>query len=133
MACFTVTLVAACGASVARAIVAKEEKKNPYEVSLDSKFGVDTKWSTKLRYLELSLYGGSLLLAGEHLLHGEIMPYPPFLSAASSIEATQEMLVEMGTVGVAMLLALCFAWAIGIFTFDMIKYRRRIKAIKVEE
>ena len=133
MACFTVTLLAAGGASVARAIISKKEEKNPYIVSSNSKFGSDTKWSTKLRYLELSLYGGSFILAGEHLLHGEISVYPPFITAFNSFESTQGMLFEMATVGVAMLLTLCFVWGIGIFLTDLIKYRKRIKTVKAKE
>lgn len=43
-----------------------------------------------------------LLLAFEHFWHGEIVAFPPFLSAMSSPEETSVMLSEMSTVGVSM-------------------------------
>ena len=130
MACFTVSAVAGIGVAVARHIVKHHEKKlalEGKEPNID-KFGSDTKWSKKLGYLELTLFSGSFLLAGEHILHGEVTPYPPFLTAMSNIEDTTQMLKEMGTVGVAMLAILVAAWAIGVFVIDYIKYKKRKNA-----
>ena len=87
------------------------------------------KWSNKLKYLELSLYGGSLLLAGEHLIHGEVTFVPPFLTALSSKEATLEMLMEMGTVGVPMLLAIVSIWLVAVFAVSAFRRKRNKKTI----
>ena len=133
MACFVVSAVAAVGVGAAKYIVKHHEKKNELKVSepKEYKFGSETKWSKKLMYLELALWSGSFVLAGEHLLHGEVTPYPPFLTAAGEgPEAVSEMLTEMGTVGVAMLLTLVLAWGIGVFWVDFIKYRKHKKAEK---
>lgn len=135
MACFTVSAVAAIGVGVARHIVKHHEKKLELsgEERVVDKFGSDAKWSTKLAYLEGSLFAGAFVLAGEHVLHGEVTPYPPFLTAAGEgPEAVSEMLTEMGTVGVTMLAFVVAAWAIGVLIFDFIKYRSRKKAKKVE-
>ena len=64
--------------------------------------------------LEKMLYGGSALLAVEHLFHGEIMLYPPFLTAMQTPENIPEMLHEMSTVGVGMALTVTAAWAIAM-------------------
>ena len=40
------------------------------------------------------------------------------------------MLAEMGTVGVTMLAAVVFAWAVGVFLVDLIKYRKHKKETK---
>ena len=56
------------------------------------------------------LWGGSALLAFEHLWHGEIVPYFPFLTAVSNGETT-EMLSEMGSTGVMMAAIVTAAWA----------------------
>ena len=131
MACFTVSAVAAIGVGVARHIVKHNEKKLELEGKTReiNKFGSDSKWSTKLAYLEGALFTGSFLLAGEHVLHGEVTPYPPFLTAAGEgPEAVSEMLTEMGTVGVAMLGIVVAFWAIGVLIYDIVKYRRRKKA-----
>ncbi|MBO4703352.1 MAG: hypothetical protein J5617_00780 [Bacilli bacterium] len=106
MACFTVTAAAAIGVGIARHIKKHQEKKNP-EINYEDKL-VNAK---KLGYLELTMWGGSLLLAGEHAFHGEITYKFPFLTAVSEgAEATSEMLQEMGTIGVGMLAILVVAW-----------------------
>ena len=134
MACFTVSAVAAIGVSVARHIVKRHEKKNELVVSepKEAKFGKDIKWSKKLGYLELALFSGAFVLAGEHVLHGEVTPFPPFLTAAcEGPEAVKEMLTEMGTVGVAMLAFTVLAWGIGVLIADYLKFRKH-KEKKVE-
>ena len=134
MACFTVSAVAAIGVGVARHIVKHNEKKlelSGKERTVE-KFGSDSKWSTKLAYLETALFAGSVLLAGEHVLHGEVTPYPPFLTAAGEgAEAVTEMLQEMATVGVAMLGIIVAVWAIGVFVYDLVKYRARKRKLAI--
>jgi len=134
MACFTVSAVAAIGVGVARHIVRHNEKKLELEGKEReiSRFGSDSKWSTKLAYLEGGLFAGSFLLAGEHILHGEVVPFPPFLTATETAEGTMEMLHEMATVGVTMLAAVVAVWAVGVLIFDWTKYRKR-KALTVKE
>ena len=134
MACFLVSAIGAIGVGVAKHIVKHNEKKLELEHKepKEYKFGSDVKWSKKLSYLELTLWTGSFLLAGEHILHGEVVPYPPFLSAMSSAEDTAEMLQEMGTVGVSMFLLLIVAWAVGVLIVDYVKYRKH-KAIAAKE
>ena len=127
MACFTVSAVAAIGVGIARHIVKHHEKKNELVVSepKEYKFGSEIKWSKKLAYLELALASGAFVLAGEHILHGEVTPYPPFLTAASEgPEAVNEMLTEMGTVGVSMLAIVVVAWVIGVLIVDFFKYKK---------
>ena len=128
MACFVVSAVGAIGVGVAKYIVRHHEKKLELENKepKEPKFGSDIKWSKKLSYLELTLWGGSIILAGEHILHGEVTPYPPFLTAAGEgPEAVSEMLTEMGTVGVTMFAVLVVAWAVGVLIADYVKYRQR--------
>ncbi len=48
--------------------------------------------SKKLGGLSKLLWGGSALLAFEHLWHGEITPYYPLLTAAADSEQTRVML-----------------------------------------
>lgn len=68
--------------------------------------------SRKLSWLRNLLWGGVLLLAFEHLWHGELTPYFPFLTGASNAEDTATMLHEMATVGVAMSLLVTAVWGI---------------------
>jgi len=57
------------------------------------------------------LWGGSGLLAFEHVWHGEVVPWFPFLTAASDPADAAEMLHEMSTVGVGMALLVTGVWA----------------------
>ena len=123
MACFTVTAAAAIGVGAAKYVVRHHEKKN-----MDLKPQVEDKlpMSKKLEYLELTLWGGSFLLAGEHYIHGEVSFKFPFLTAATEgKEAVLEMLKEMGTVGVGMLLILVGAWFAGLFIAKAIRNRKK--------
>jgi len=105
MACFLVPAAEAAIVSVASRLMKNKEKKN----------GGDScarlELSKKLGGLSKLLWGGSALLAFEHLWHGEITPYYPFLTAAADSEQTRVMLSEMGTVGVAMALTVTAVWA----------------------
>lgn len=134
MACFVVSAVAGVGVAVARHVVKHHEKKKELagEAPKIEKFGSDTKWSKKLAYLELMLFAGSFILAIEHIIHGEIVPYPPFFSAIGE-GGTIEMLKEMGTVGVAMLGILLVTWVVGVLVVDYIKFKRRKAAPSVKK
>ncbi len=131
MACFTISAAAGIGVAVARHIVKHHEKKLELagEAPKIEKFGSDIKWSKKLAYLELGLFAGSAVLAVEHIIHGEIVPWPPFFTSTNA----SETLYEMGTVGVAMLGILVGAWAIGVLVADYIKFRKRKKAVNLEK
>lgn len=128
MACFLVTTAAAIGVGAAKHIVRHNEKKKP-EVEIEEKF-INSK---KLGYLELTLWGGAILLAGEHAFHDEITYKFPWLTKATEgPEAVSEMLTEMGTVGVGMLLILVAAWFAGIFIARWAKNRKK-KLVQAEK
>ena len=138
MACFLVSAAAGVGVAAAKYIVKHHEKKNELKVSEEPKeykFGREIKWSKKLAYLELVLFAGSFVLAGEHMIHGEIVPFPPFLTAMNNAADTAEMLHEIGTTGVLMFGLLVAGWAIGVLIADFIKYRKhkKVASSKLEE
>ncbi len=109
MACFIVPAVEAVVTTIATKVVkSKEIKSENLEVGLDSKDIESVKekskipFSRKLGWLGNLLWGGSGLLAFEHLWHGEVVPWFPFLTAAGNSADAAEMLHEMSTVGVGM-------------------------------
>lgn len=108
MACFVVPAAEAVIATVAVQIAKKHEIS---QEKLECKLP-EGSVSRKLSWLRNLLWGGVLLLAFEHLWHGELTPYFPFLTGASNAEDTATMLHEMATVGVAMSLLVTAVWGI---------------------
>lgn len=108
MACFIVPATEAIVSTVATKIIEKKEMNNQNTEVSEVKI---EKFSTKLKRLNKLLWGGSALLAFEHVWHGEVAPFFPFLTAAGNPEDLAEMLTEMSTVGVGMAIAVTAAWA----------------------
>ncbi|HAY73092.1 MAG TPA: hypothetical protein DCY31_04430 [Ruminococcaceae bacterium] len=74
------------------------------------------------------LFGGSFLLAFEHLWHGEIVPWFPFLTAAADPGDRAQMLYEMSTVGVMMAVSVTLVW--GAVTAASCILERRNASVK---
>lgn len=110
MACFLVPAAEAIVTTVASKVIKQKEKESVSLPENTINETVRTKFSAKLGWLNNMLWGGSALLAFEHIWHGEIVPYFPFLSAVSNGETT-EMLSEMGSTGVMMAAIVTAAWA----------------------
>ncbi len=101
MGCFLVPTTEAIVTTVAGKVQASkgkeaEAKKTPFTGKV--------KWLTRL------LWGGSALLAFEHVWHGEVVPWFPFLTAASNPADASEMLHEMATAGVSMAALVTLVW-----------------------
>ncbi len=131
MACFLVPTAEAVVVTAAAAVVRHHEKKKIAAVEsgstapvLEEKTGIP--WSRKLKWLAGLLWGGALLLAYEHVWHGEVVPWFPFLAAMSDPADTAEMVHEMLTAGVTMAAIVTAAWAVVCAAADAI-FRRRDK------
>lgn len=113
MACFLVPMTEAIVATVAQKVIEAKEKKTGIRTvkSEDGCTMEKTPFSKKLGWLNKMLWGGSALLAFEHVWHGEVVPYFPFLTAAGEgPEAVSEMLGEMATAGVGMAAIVTVVW-----------------------
>ena len=105
MACFIVPGAEAIIAAAASKIISVREEKGLIHTEDNS-----PKLSEKVSWLAKLSEGGSALLAFEHLWHGEISPFFPFLTAAADPEETSIMLHEMATVGTTMALLITAVW-----------------------
>ena len=115
MACFLVPATEAVVVTVATQILlAHEAKMLPkFKREAGKSFGSAEEkvpFSKKLRWLSNLLWGGSFLLAFEHVWHGEVVPWFPFLTAASNPADASVMLHEMSTVGVTMAVLVTAVW-----------------------
>ena len=68
--------------------------------------------SRKLKWLNYMLLGGVVLLMFEHVWHGEVVPWFPFLTAMSDPADAAEMFSEMATVGVTMAGLITAVWIV---------------------
>lgn len=114
MACFTVPAAEAIITTVAKKIVKNKETTETDKIS----------FSTKLGWLNKMLWGGSALLAFEHVWHGEVVPYFPFLTAVENGEAS-EMLHEMATTGVTMAVIVTAVWGLMVLVSNVIEKRKK--------
>jgi hypothetical protein len=76
-------------------------------------------WVRRLGWLNKMLWGGSILLAFEHLWHGEIVPWPPFLTAMKNPSDVAPMLHEIATVGTAMAVTVTVIWAVMVLVAEL--------------
>ena len=99
MACFTAPLAQALVVTAAKSACKDRAAKsrNPFV--------------RRLGWLQKMLFGGSFLLAVEHVWHGEITWRYPFLTAVKDGN-TAEMLHEIATLGVAMAVLITVVWAV---------------------
>ncbi len=100
MACFLVPAAEAVIAGVSKKSVKKHEKKESGKIPFSKKLG----WLVKMSGL------GAVLLAFEHIWHGEVVPYFPFLTNAVDPKDRAEMFHEMATNGVLMAALITAVW-----------------------
>ena len=126
MACFTVPATEAIITTIAGKIIKSKEKKAVLSGAVSTKADENTEASskisflTKLGWLNKMLWGGSALLAFEHVWHGEVVPFFPFLTAVKDGNAA-EMLHEMATTGVTMAVLVTAVWGIMVGVSSLIE------------
>lgn len=110
MACFTAPLAEALVVSAVRASTKGPARStNPF--------------LRRLNWLGNMLFGGSFLLAVEHVWHGEVTWRYPFLTAVANGE-TAGMLREIATVGVTMAVLVTAVWACMVVVATAMERRR---------
>lgn len=122
MACFLVSGGEAIVVTAVREAVKKSEiakgiiDESGQQLTDPSKEGIC--WTRKLGWLMNMLWGGVILLCIEHMWHGEVVPFPPFLTAMGDPTEIPIMLGEMATVGVGMAVLVTGVWFIVTLVAD---------------
>jgi ABC-type uncharacterized transport system permease subunit len=131
MACFLVPVAEAVVMTVInKAAKSKETEPAALKVDTDNgSFETESKisFSRKLKWLTNMLWGGSVLLAFEHVWHGEVVPWFPFLTAASDPVEASVMLSEMATVGVSMAVLVTAVWGVMLLVTNAME-KKALKA-----
>lgn len=134
MACFLVPAAETVVTTLAAKLLKSREKARNVEIRLpDGSVETATRipFSTKLGWLNKLLWGGSALLAFEHVWHGEVVPFFPYLTAVRDGE-TSEMLAEMGSAGVMMAALVTVVW-FGMLAVSAMVERRALANSKLAE
>ncbi len=76
-----------------------------------------------INWLNSMLWGGVVMLAVEHVAHGEVVLYPPFLTAGLF-----EVWPEMMRVGIPMTLIIFIIWGVMLAVAAIIS--KRVKYVK---
>ena len=130
MACFLVPTGEAIVTTVlAKAFKSKENAEaSDNNISEEVHEAVASKipFSKKLSWLNNMLWGGSALLAFEHVWHGEVVPWFPFLTAMEDPNEATAMLHEMSTVGVSMAVLVTVVWGVMVIASDVIMKNKQI-------
>ena len=122
MACFLVPTTEAIVTTAVGKIAKKQEQTKVADQTEKVAEGTERiSFSTKLGWLSKMLWGGSALLAFEHVWHGEVAPYFPFLTAAETAEGARTMLHEMSTTGVSMAVVVTLAWGVMVLVSNAIE------------
>lgn len=134
MGCFLVPVTEAVVTTVAEKVIKSKETEETVSISFADGSVEEVakiKFSTKLGWLNKLLWGGSALLAFEHIWHGEVVPFFPFLTAVENGE-TAGMLAEMGSAGVMMSVLVTAVWA-GMLAVSAVMEKRALRAPECEE
>ncbi len=102
MACFIVPATEAVVTTAVKIAADKKSKKTSAEIT--------NPYIKRMDWLNNMLWGGSALLAFEHVWHGEVTPWFPFLTNAANPADRAEMFAEMATSGVGMAVLVTAVW-----------------------
>lgn len=119
MACFIVPAAEAVVTTIVKKSIDKNEK--------GSKSEVRNSFLKKMNWLNNMLWGGSALLMFEHIWHGEVIPWFPFLTNAANPIDASAMVHEMATAGVGMAMLVTAVWIGMVLVTNAIEKRPAAK------
>lgn len=134
MACFIVPVAEAVVTTILEKVIKTKEKEKVVRISFSDGLVEDVtkiKFSQKLSWLNKLLWGGSALLAFEHIWHGEIIFTFPFLSAVETGQ-TMDMLAEMASAGTLMAILITTIW-FGMLVVSSAIEKKAVKVLKLEK
>ena len=110
MACFLAPATEAVATTIIQKMLGKEKAEK-----------------LRLKWLNTMLWGGVILLTIEHIWHGEVVPWPPFLTAMSNPEDTAIMFHELLTNGILMAVIVTFTWIVMVLVASTLSQKIIVK------
>lgn len=123
MACFIAPVTEAVVTTIIKKSIDKKSEKEHKEIK--------NPFIKRLNLLNNMLCGGSALLAFEHIWHGEVTPWFPFLTNMSNPEDAAQMFLEIATSGVAMAVLTTVVWAGVVSMLHAMEKQPQTVAVKV--
>ncbi len=88
-------------------------------------FGKKIPENLKIGWLNIMIWGGVIMLAVEHIAHGEVVLFPPFLTAMQTPSEIPLMLQEMAIIGGTMTIAIVSIWLVMVAI-----HQRKLQVLK---
>ena len=126
MACF----LAPAAVAIVTTVVQKRVQKKEEAVAGEHSEKFTGKWTQRLRWLNTMLWGGVILLALEHIWHGEVVPWPPFLTAMQTPGEVGPMLRELATYGSSIVVVMFVAWGIMVGVAELRARSRHLPEVE---
>lgn len=82
-----------------------------------------------INWLNTMIFGGTVVLGVEHIITGEIVPWPPFLTAISNPADTLVMLNEIVMIGIPMTIALILVWIVMVVVYEKVMLHRTVTKV----
>ena len=135
MACFLAPMAQAIVVSVIKKNAEKKEavaeQSRPENVTAETQTRGGIPLSRKLGWLTKMLWGGVFLLAIEHIWHGEVVLWPPFLTAMNNPAEVQPMLMEIVSVGGTMMVLVTTIWVAMVVVADHLERKASVTAASI--
>lgn len=134
MACFLAPVAEAAAVTIATKVMetkAKDTEGGELIPGADKTAVEKVPFTRKLKWLSRLLWGGSGLLAFEHLWHGEVVPFAPFFTAMESPAEAVAMFHEIATTGVTMAVLVTAIWGGMVFVTSLWEKEENASAFKM--
>ena len=122
--------MACCIAPTAEAIVTTIVKKNIDKRAKHENVEIRNPFIKRMNWRNNTLWGGRALVSFEHVWHGEVVPWYPFLTNALTSADAAEMLKEIATSGVAMAALVTAVWAGIVALTHSFEKKADVKAVR---
>jgi hypothetical protein len=129
MACFIAPAGVALVTTVVRKIVEKRENDPSGRGAERRPDKMPGKWTQRLGWLNTMLWGGVVMLVLEHVVNGELVPWPPFLTAMQTPEGAGAALREIAVIGGGMTAAVFVVWAVMVLVAELKSRAKRVSEV----
>jgi hypothetical protein len=119
MACFVAPATVAVVTTVIRKVAQKKEGACATEHASSAPTTTLGKWTRRLGWLNTMLWGGTVMLVLGHILSGELIARPPFLTALSAPLQAGALLREILVTGGTMTAAVFVVWGIMVVAAEL--------------